>query len=71
MVARALPTATAVVGVVVAAIVLATATTFCAATRVGIDVNVNCLDEVPSQVELVEFDGRNWEKNAYKLAHKT
>lgn len=37
----------------------------------GIDVNVNCLDEVPTQVELVEFDGRNWEKNAYKLAHKT
>jgi hypothetical protein len=35
------------------------------------DVNVNCLDEVPIQVELVEFDGRNWEKNAHKLAHKT
>ncbi len=37
----------------------------------GMDVNVNCLDEVPIQVELVEFDGRNWEKNAHKLAHKT
>ena len=33
----------------------------------GMDVNVNCLDEVPTQVEFVEFDGRNWEK----LAHKT
>jgi hypothetical protein len=37
----------------------------------GMDVNVNCLDEVSTQVELVEFDGRNWEKNAHKLAHKT
>ena len=37
----------------------------------GMDVNVNCLDEVPTQVEIVEFDGRNWEKNAHKLAHKT
>ena len=37
----------------------------------GMDVNVNCLDEVPTQVELVEFDGGNWEKNAHKLAHKT
>ncbi|HAO89479.1 MAG TPA: aldehyde-activating protein [Gammaproteobacteria bacterium] len=37
----------------------------------GMDVNVNCLDEVPTQVEFVEFDGRNWEKNAHKLAHKT
>ena len=33
----------------------------------GMDVNVNCLDEVPTQVEFVDFDGRNWEK----LAHKT
>ena len=37
----------------------------------GMDVNVNCLDEVPTQVEFVEFDGRIWEKNAHKLAHKT
>lgn len=37
----------------------------------GMDVNVNCLDEVPTQVEFVEFDGRNWGKNAHKLAHKT
>ena len=37
----------------------------------GMDVNVNCLDEVPTQVELVEFDGGNWEENAHKLAHKT
>lgn len=37
----------------------------------GMDVNVNCLDEVPTQVELVEFDGENWEENAHKLALKT
>ncbi len=37
----------------------------------GIDVNVNCLDEVPELMNIVAFDGKNWEKNAHKLAHKT
>ena len=37
----------------------------------GIDVNLNCLDEKPRRVEIVEFDGQNWEDNAHKLAHKT
>ena len=37
----------------------------------GVDVNVNCLDEVPQQMTIAEFDGRNWERNAHKLAHKT
>lgn len=37
----------------------------------GIDVNVNCLDEEPQDVNIVVFDGRNWEQNAHKLAHKT
>ena len=37
----------------------------------GIDVNVNCLDEVPESMNIVAFDGKDWEKNAHKLAHKT
>ncbi|MEM6300957.1 MAG: GFA family protein [Pseudomonadota bacterium] len=37
----------------------------------GIDVNVNCLDELPKMLRIVEFDGRNWEANAHTLAHKS
>ena len=37
----------------------------------GIDVNFNCLDGLPDKYEVVEFDGRNWEQNAHKLAHKS
>ena len=37
----------------------------------GIDVNVNCLDPQPEHVNITEFDGRNWEQNAHKLAHKS
>ncbi len=37
----------------------------------GVDVNVNCLDEIPDNIRLVKFDGRHWEQNAHKLAHKT
>ena len=37
----------------------------------GVDVNVNCLDEEPQSVNIVPFDGLNWEQNAHKLAHKT
>ena len=37
----------------------------------GIDVNLNCLDEPPSDVTVVEFDGQNWEANAATLAHKS
>lgn len=37
----------------------------------GMDVNANCLDEQPTDMVVVEFDGQNWEKNAHKLAHKT
>ena len=37
----------------------------------GVDVNVNCLDEFPDNIRLVKFDGRHWEQNAHKLAHKT
>jgi hypothetical protein len=37
----------------------------------GIDVNINCLDTKPRSVSVNEFDGQNWEKNAYKLANKS
>ena len=37
----------------------------------GVDVNVNCLDVPPAELRVVEFDGRNWEANAHRLAHKS
>ena len=37
----------------------------------GIDINVNCLDTEPSEVQITEFDGCNWEQHAHKLAHKS
>lgn len=37
----------------------------------GIDVNVNCLDTPPRKVNVVEFDGRHWERHAHTLAHKS
>lgn len=37
----------------------------------GMDVNVNCLDERPPHMDIVEFDGQNWEDNAHTLAHKS
>lgn len=37
----------------------------------GIDINVNCLDTEPVSIKVTEFDGRNWEQHAHKLAHKT
>lgn len=37
----------------------------------GIDVNVHCLDTEPKSVTITEFDGRNWELNAHKVAHKS
>lgn len=36
----------------------------------GISVNVNCLDEPPSNMIIVDFDGQNWEANAQSLSHK-
>ena len=35
----------------------------------GYDINVRCLDPQPKKVIIEEFDGRNWEQNAHKLAH--
>jgi hypothetical protein len=37
----------------------------------GVDVNVNCLDQLPADMTIVDFDGKNWEQNAHKLAHKS
>ena len=36
----------------------------------GIDVNVHCLDTHPKTVNIVKFDGQNWEQNAHKLRTK-
>ena len=37
----------------------------------GVAVNANCLDTEPEKLAINEFDGRNWEANAHKLAHKS
>ncbi len=37
----------------------------------GVDVNVNCLDERPQDMEIVKFEGSDWEQHAHKLAHKS
>jgi hypothetical protein len=37
----------------------------------GIDVNVRCLDPVPTAISLIPFDGRDWEAHAHTLAHKS
>lgn len=37
----------------------------------GIDINVRCLDARPKSIRIVPFDGRNWEQNAHKVAHKS
>ena len=37
----------------------------------GIDINVNCLDPIPTDVQINDFDGRNWEQHAHTLAHKS
>lgn len=37
----------------------------------GVDVNVNCLDEMPGHLDIVDFDGQDWEENAHTLAHKS
>lgn len=37
----------------------------------GIDINVNCLDTKPSTINIVEFNGAEWEKHAHTLRHKS
>ena len=37
----------------------------------GVSVNVHCLDTEPESVSVVNFEGKNWEQNAFKVAHKS
>lgn len=37
----------------------------------GVDVNVRCLDTLPDEINIVKFDGDNWEDNAAALVHKS
>ncbi|MFT4823466.1 MAG: hypothetical protein ACI9DH_001159 [Halioglobus sp.] len=37
----------------------------------GIDINVHCLDTEANAINITNFDGKNWEKHAHKLAHKS
>ncbi len=37
----------------------------------GIDINVRCLEPIPESMNVVKFDGQNWEDNAHTLAHKS
>ena len=37
----------------------------------GVGVNVNCLDPIPTDITISDFDGQNWEVNAHTLAHKS
>ncbi len=37
----------------------------------GIDINVYCLNTKPGKINIVEFDGQNWESNAHSLSHKS
>ena len=37
----------------------------------GVDVNVRCLDTVPESMTVTPFDGRDWERHAHTLAHKS
>ncbi|MBT5293233.1 MAG: GFA family protein [Cellvibrionales bacterium] len=37
----------------------------------GVGVNINCLDSIPADINIAEFDGQNWEVNAHTLAHKS
>lgn len=37
----------------------------------GIDINVRCLDTQPLAMNIVEFDGQNWEQHAHTIAHKS
>ncbi len=35
----------------------------------GYDVNARCLEPQPNELIIEMFDGKNWERNAHKLAH--
>ena len=35
----------------------------------GVDINLRCLDEQPSEVTIEPFDGKDWEQHAHELKH--
>ncbi len=35
----------------------------------GVDVNLNCLEPPPVNIEIEPFDGQNWEQHAHTLTH--
>lgn len=37
----------------------------------GVDVNVRCLDTLPVNMQIMKFDGKNWELHAHKLKDKS
>ncbi len=37
----------------------------------GVDVNLRCLRPQPQNINVVDFDGQDWESNAHNLAHKS
>ena len=37
----------------------------------GVDINVNCLDTEPVSTKVKDFDGKNWEQHAHRLAYKS
>ncbi|ROS00274.1 hypothetical protein EDC56_2912 [Sinobacterium caligoides] len=37
----------------------------------GIDINLNCLDTQPYNINIKPFNGMEWEQHAHKLAHKS
>ena len=37
----------------------------------GIDINVRCLKTKPTHINVVDFDGQNWEQHAHTIAHKS
>lgn len=37
----------------------------------GVDVNLRCLKTKPADINIVDFDGQNWELNAHKITHKS
>jgi len=37
----------------------------------GVDVNIRCLDSQTSEIKIIKFDGKKWEKHAHSLIHKS
>ena len=37
----------------------------------GVSINARCIDGDVPEMNVVPFDGQNWEENAHRLAHKS